>query len=426
MENNNSEQGNINTSSDYRVIIDMIREADDYHKMMIETTHSLVKDTFNLNPEVLDYVLRYDKSEIENLDTEEIRNFLDSYSLPEESADVRKIKDMDRDELVKALTVIKDASLTLLASQQEVQSLKKESNDVLNEYFNYMSSDKIKESRKKRLELMKNELETVTDEVQKKKIVDMIATMEASLNFDFLKTRFNKLGDDEISNIEKGFFDEKRGTYIIEKFKTKIVKFGYRDNIFQLFLNIEENFLDEKYAPYNNLFLFIYTRMVAYSNPDDRKDKLFVQTLTGALANLIYHKFDSTTNEQQFLSVISNVLDYFEKDRDMFISGNTTYINHPMRQEVLKKHETRRREALIKSMDKLGIKGYDKDASIDDLQEFYNNEVDLLTKKQLADYNSTDLELVDEIDDQDSSNTTIDEDGVVNILPTIQEVTNNE
>ena len=77
-------------------------------------------------------------------------------------------------------------------------------------------------------------------------------------------------------------------------------------------------------------------------------------------------------------------------------------------------------------MDKLGIKGYDKDASIDDLQEFYNNEVDLLTKKQLADYNSTDLELVDEIDDQDSSNTTIDEDGVVNILPTIQEVTNNE
>ena len=164
-------------------------------------------------------------------------------------------------------------------------------------------------------------------------------------------------------------------------------------------------------------------RMVAYSDPNNKHDKMFVLSLTGALASLIYHKFDGIENEQQFLLVICKTLDHFTEDRETFIECNTTYAKHPVRKKAIALHDERRREALFKSMEKLGIKGYDKEASTEELQEYYNKEVDLLTKKQVDEYNNSDLE-IEESDE--AENVTVEEDGTVGILPNIQVVAENK
>ena len=124
-------------------------------------------------------------------------------------------------------------------------------------------------------------------------------------------------------------------------------------------------------------------RMVAYSDINSKIDNLLVHSITGALANLIYHKFNSTENEQYFLQVISEILDRFEDSRDYFIENNTTYEEHPTRKESELKHEEKRRRTLMRRMDELQIKGYDPDATADELLEYFNREHELLVKKQL-------------------------------------------
>ena len=119
-----------------------------------------------------------------------------------------------------------------------------------------------------------------------------------------------KLGKKEIDSIKVAYFDKSKGSYIIDKYKAKIKHFGFEEKLFHYFFNIEENFLEEEYHVYNNLFLFIYMRMVAYSDPYDKTEKMYIQSLTSNLANLIYHRFDSTENEKNFLEIIKRVLNH--------------------------------------------------------------------------------------------------------------------
>ena len=285
-----------------------------------------------------------------------------------------------------------------------------------------MSSDKVKAARMKRLEAMRKALELESDPYQIKKIKDMIDAMEASMNFSFLQTRFEKYGQKEINNIKEGYFDDKRGSYIITRYKDKIRRFGFNPEVYKYFFNIEENFLAKKYSPFNNLFLFIYMRMVAYADINSKTDNLLVHSITGALANLIYHKFNSTENEQYFLQVVSEILDRFESDRDYFIENNTTYEEHPARKEAELKHEEKRRRSLIKKMDDLQIKGYNPEASADELQEYFNRENELLVKKQLNKMNEEELT----IDGSEEVEVTEDESVETDVDEEISEVTDTD
>ena len=44
-------------------------------------------------------------------------------------------------------------------------------------------------------------------------------------------------------------------------------------------------------------------------------------------------------------------------------------------------------------MDKMGIKGYDSSLDVNSLQEYYNNEVELMKKQQLESYKNSNLEI---------------------------------
>lgn len=366
---------------EYKVIIDMIHEMDEQYKVLKETTVNIIVNENHLKEDIIDAILPYTKDAIASMDIEDIRTFLMQYAESDTQRDV--ICYMDDEELRAEMKEIKDATLVLLTAEDESKKLKDESSEVLEEYFNYMSSDKVKAVREKRLEAMKKAYELEKDEIKKKKIQNMIDSIESAMNYSFMEDRFKSLGDKEIESIIAGFFNPKKGMYMIHRFKLRIKKFGFNDDIFKYFFNIEETFLPDEYHPYNNVFLFIYMRMVAYSDPYDRKDKMFVQSITGALANLVYHKFTNAETEHAFINTICHILDYFNDKKDFFIENNTTYENHPARIKLENARKERMKQELIEKLDNMKLTNYNVDDSYEQLKEYYDTEMERLKSEQL-------------------------------------------
>ena len=189
----------------------------------------------------------------------------------------------------------------------------------------------------------------------------------------------------------------KRGSYVINRYKDKIVKFGFDANLYKYFFNLEENFLSEEYHPFNNLFLFYYMRFVAYSDPYKEEDKVYVLSLTSAIANLIYHRFpkdkkevddsaidESNVNaaEQRFIKILEKFASFFEDQREYFFENNTMRPGHPIREEMTAKREMERKAELIKKMSELNITGYDENMSANELQEYFNSKLDEVIEQQ--------------------------------------------
>ena len=201
----------------------------------------------------------------------------------------------------------------------------------------------------------------------------------------------------------------------MDRFSTKITKYGYSDKLYKYFFNIEEHFLGEEYYSFNNLFLFNYMRFVAYSDPYSTSDKMYVQSLTASLSNLIYHRFVSTEAEKGFLEVIKRFDDKFRDDVEYWTLWNTTNPVHPTRIEATKIYNKQRKDALIKKMDDLKIEGYDPEDTPDNLQKFMNDKLDTMIKEQMV-----------EQEKNNSSKLSKDEDGSTVIEPSMETTVNEE
>lgn len=387
------------SASDYKYVIDLIREAEEQYKSIESVTKNMIVNEYGLNVAIIENILPYKKEDIPEMDIEEIKSFLSKYAID------ARYEYADDERLRIVMNTVKDASLVLLSSKMELSELKEDSNDILNEYFNYMNSNKVREIQKNRLELMKKSLESVTDDIERKKIQKMITNLEATISYSFLYDRFNKFGDDEIESIKFAFFDKKRGQYVIDKYISKIHRFGFKPNIWHYLFNIEENFLPEKYHPFNNLFLFFYMRMAAHANPEDKASKMNIQALTGAMSNLMYHRFETTEAEKEFILLIQSVVDKFEKYRDYFIENNSMAPAHPERIAAEEAHKANRKAAVIKKLKELKVEGYDEDWDLDDLDKYLQDAIETMTKEQAP---KKDVDVTDD-------------EGVTNITPVIQE-----
>ena len=161
-------------------------------------------------------------------------------------------------------------------------------------------------------------------------------------------------------------------------------------------------------------------RYVSYADPYDKTSKLYVQSLTSELANLIYHRFDSNETEQVFLDFIKSLLDKFMPYYDKFNSDNITHPKHPTRVEADTKHEKKRKDALIAHMNQLHIEGYDENSSADELQNFYNEKmralIDEQVEKKKESEENQEIKLSDDIfngltEQADTTETNVNEDG---------------
>lgn len=388
------EEEDYSSPEDYKLIIDMLKQMDEQYDTLKEYTHSHVRNEYALNPDILTNILGYTEEDIkEKMSLKDMVDFVKPYVDP--IADINIIiqeivKNSEKEENIntvedgyrKMLLDIKEDSMTIYDMESKIKELRAQTSDILKEYFAYSSSNTVRQQNLENLATLKAQVEKEGDELAKKKALRKIADMEAAYSLSFLFRRLDRYGKKEVQNIKDVFFDKVKGSYIIEKYKGKIESFGYKDRLYRYFFNIEENFLPEKYHVYNNLFLFIYMRLVAYSDANNRAEATFVRAITGSMANLIYHRFDEKENENEFLSIVEKLLDYFEEYHDYFEKYNVTQPNHPKRIEATKKREAERRELLITKMNQMGITGYPEDACADDLQNYMNEQIEKLVQEQ--------------------------------------------
>ena len=412
------EEEDYSSPEDYKLIIDMLKQMDEQYDTLKEYTHSHVRNEYALNPDILTNILGYTEEDIkEKMSLKDMVDFVKPYVDP--IADINIIiqeivKNSEKEENIntvedgyrKMLLDIKEDSMTIYDMESKIKELRAQTSDILKEYFAYSSSNTVRQQNLENLATLKAQVEKEGDELAKKKALRKIEDMEAAYSLSFLFRRLDRYGKKEVQNIKDVFFDKVKGSYIIEKYKGKIESFGYKDRLYRYFFNIEENFLPEKYHVYNNLFLFIYMRLVAYSDANNRAEATFVRAITGSMANLIYHRFDEKENENEFLSIVEKLLDYFEEYHDYFEKYNVTQPNHPKRIEATKKREAERRELLITKMNQMGITGYPEDACADDLQNYMNEQIEKLVQEQRKDGDDT---LVEE-----------NEDGSVSITPKME------
>ena len=372
---------------DYRLIMDMIKEMDSQYEMLKSFTESTIENTYGVRASIIYSMVGYMSEDIENMSAEQMKDILNNFGSEENTKkiiDEFNTDDNELEALRKIIKEIKAAQLSLMNTKFEADKIKEESNEIIQDYMNYLSSPKVQEYRLKKLSLMKEAAEKETDPVKKREMIEMIDAIESTQTFSFMYTRFKEYGEHELANIVEKFFSDQKGTYIIDKFRKKIGKFGFNEDIYKYFFNLEENFLSEKYYPYNNLFLFIVMRHIAYSDPYNKVDKMQVQSIYSAMANLIYHKFDKEEREAQFIKFIESILDLFIDAgyTEKFTECNITNPNHPARIEADKKREADRKIALISKMNEMNITGYDVNSTADELQKYMNDKLDELIELQ--------------------------------------------
>ena len=402
------------TKVTYKQIIELMRELDSQYKTMQEIVTANITGNFNLDISVLDNILPIKLEDCDTLPVEELKEFLSTYGSEENTESLIKTfieaseKEITEENAVRAIMKeVKQASLTLLETKANCDEVRDNAEEILNDYYNYISSPKAKALQLKQLEIMKKEAELAEDPIKKKEIITKIEIIESAKSLSFISERFEKLGKAEVRAVKEAFFDDKKGSYIIRKYENKIHNFGFDPKQYKHFFNLEENFLPDSYYPFNNLFLFVYMRFAAYADFNKKSDRMFVQSITEAIANLIYHKNVNNEEEAYLLSIIKKVDDLFIEYKDYFNENNTTNPNHPLRIEAEKRHEVRRRETLLKGMKDFKIEGYDPNWSNDKLQEYFNEKIEEMTKEQIKPHN---VEVTQN-------------DGVVNVAPKMETTT---
>lgn len=381
------------TSEKYHTLLSLIHSMEDQYNEFKKSMEYFAEYSDRVKKDILYDILPYSITDIKEKPIEELDKFVSKYKLV-------GYKEKSEKELRDLLLDIKNNSINLYNFYKESLKNYEDSNDILRSFISTNNSVNKSKREKKIIESLEKSKETASEE-SKKKIDKTIDTIHKSIDYSFIYTRLDEYGAKEVERLMDGFFSSgPKGGYIMNRFKKHIKYFGYDPNIFSRLFNLEETFLSEEYAPFNNLFLYVYITFVSYANRYDDKDKLFVSSITNAMADLIYHNYPDDESKNKFLDVIMNVDNRFLKYKDRFIKENWSYKNHEHR-KVLEEEKTNKllKELFKKFYDTLWIT--DPKAEFPDAKTFddFKKEYDTLVDK----YMSRDNEYMKEVEENDKN-----------------------
>lgn len=358
------------TQNKYPKVSELLKEMHDQYSLMKQLYEDEVKETMGLKPEVLEALIRFTFEEITTtLSADEIKNFFNNYKLADND------KEPDEQNMRAFLYAAKKLSVTLYEMTQEMNKIYKETQDGLQEIEEEKMQAK-KQEMQEQLQKLKEEAESDENADHREKIMNLISSMESAISMEFIFSRYATYGDKELKNVMEGFFDAKKGAYTIEKCINKMKLFGFDANLYKYFFNLEETFLDEKYHVFNNIFLYMYMRTVSYADPYNKEQKMYVQSLTQTLINLIYHKFPKTESEKNFVSQMERYVNLFMPYIDKFEADNTTAPKHPERIAADNKREAEMKVLLKNKCDENGFTDYDLEWSSKQFHEYFNTKLE--------------------------------------------------
>lgn len=313
----------------------MLEDMKEQRNMLESIVDMLVEHTYGLELKV--------KANIENIEMEKfdeytLSDFTKILSIDDYSSlcdIVRKSKENecldDVDCLKYVAKEIKKELDNLDEVNNEIIEFEEERNAIAKDYIDYLNSPEYKESRKARMKEMHDTYEKEEDPIKKERLLKTINAIKSMDSLSFLFKRFHNNEAQEKKSVMDSFFDTTRGNYVLGRFNTVCKGLKISPDIYIDFINLEETYLPEKYHVYNNLFLFFSMRYIAYTNLYNNDSRAFATALMMKINKLFYNSFADENDKTQFMQVVTDVLDYFEDEREVFIEKNMTHPNHPVR-----------------------------------------------------------------------------------------------
>lgn len=302
-------------------LIQMVNDADEQLHIMEELTTKMVNDTGYTFDIVYD-LHKFSKEQIGEFTPEVLMSIYRKFTMKKNDIP------LSYDEKVAAIKTdllhlwdSADAYFNMITAKNEID---KELQNAISDYNSYLSSDEMKKREEEQLKELQEKAELEEDPIKKAAYKKKLDIIESSRTFDFIYERMESLQSKEIDNIITAFFDKRRSNYIIDRYSKRIKKLGLNSEIYKNLLDIESLFLGEEYYPFNNLFLFIMLRFIAYADVYSDKDSLYCQSILINVSKLKYHKFESDSDKQLMIALIRKVDDYFMDYKDIFIEKNIT------------------------------------------------------------------------------------------------------
>lgn len=302
-------------------LIQMVNDADEQLHIMEELTTKMVNDTGYTFDIVYD-LHKFSKEQIGEFTPEVLMSIYRKFTMKKNDIP------LSYDEKVAAIKTdllhlwdSADAYFNMITAKNEID---KELQNAMSDYNTYLSSDEMKKREEEHLKELQEKAELEEDPIKKAAYKKKLDIIESSRTFDFIYERMESLQSKEIDNIITTFFDKRRSNYIIDRYSKRIKKLGLNSEIYKNLLDIESLFLGEEYYPFNNLFLFIMLRFIAYADVYSDKDSLYCQSILVNVSKLKYHKFESDSDKQLMIALIRKVDDYFMDYKDIFIEKNIT------------------------------------------------------------------------------------------------------
>lgn len=373
---------------DYKQLTEMIKDMDENIKVLSELSDNTLVGLYGVNPNIKDVLMGMSKEELESIselsDINDILKKSNTDTKYYESAWNSLNPGGDEDKFVSST---REMFLSCRDSIEQVKSLEDEKNKIADElkqvtdnWFEYVNSSEYKKKKLDKLNNLRKEAEDETDSLKKKKILEMINSMENGESLQFLFDRIEKNPEVEINAIKDSYFDSRKSQLIIKKFKARLPRYNYNEDIYKMFFNLEEKFLPEEYNDLNNIFLFHVMRFISHTDTYNKRDSLYVSSILMKLYNLLYHKFGDSDAEMEFISIIKRIDDYFMPYIDEFREKNITSPNHPVRKKRDEEYDQKLRVMIIASLQNEGIEP-DTSLSTEELKAQLQDIIDKKSKE---------------------------------------------
>lgn len=380
-----------------RDVIEIMRAAREYYNQNLNQATTMITDICHFTPNLLNEAVAFTLDDLENYSDDEIARIYARYAQTPSQNQSVSINDK-RDDLISA----KKISNSVFQSKAQYESIQDIYRQHVEDNWKKRNSKGSREKQLTEIEELRTAVEATEDPVEKRQMLHKLQFNESILNTSFISDRIRELTEKERSRVIDQFFDEKQGSYCMERMKNRAAKFHLKPDWYKICFNLEENFLPVEYHIYNNLFLYAVTRFIAYADPYNKEDRAMVSAITNNIFALVYHKFDDPSIEALVTQVIMSYDDYFKDYKEKFIKDNTTRPGHPVREAYSKKRELDRKEQLQAALTKFNIPYPETidTMSANELQEYFNNKVETMMKENtMESKSSTGAASVDETED---------------------------
>lgn len=383
----------------------LMNEAHEMYKGLVKNTESNLQTLYGFKRSLLEESLRYPVEDLKTYDAETIEKIYNNFYIGPEEDKQTEVEEM-REDLIQA----KEMCKVVFQTMDDYKDLEKTYGDVLDEQWKRNHSKKFYDIQMKRVK----EYETMLGHMPKtdpdyKKIKAKVDALYSSLTMDFMLERVRTLGEKEQKKVMLQFFNKQEGDYVMNRCASRATKFGLPSvDWYKFFFNLEQNHLPVEYHVFNNLFLFATMRFIAYADPYDKKDQVFVRGLISNLTGLIYHKFDDSEMEEMVIELIMAYDKTYEAWRGDFDRDNINHPNHPQRLAYESQADKQHRDSLLASIDRLGIAVPETvdTMTTKELHEYFNAELEKMIEKEKDKPEPTGQASVEEA-----------EDGTVSIAP---------